>query len=636
MAKKWLIGIVLLAGAVLAGFAFLANQFGLDPENDWGAGRVIVAVTGIFFVLIAGLAATWGFWSAWWDGLKKALARVFLWFLNLPVVRGVRQAIRTTMMAFSNSRLGRWLSAFLLSPIRKALARLRASRLVRYFADSQDRLAALVAGILAVAVLTILTWFVSVGYWTEWPRTTAYYDQLAEAFLHGQTSLLAEPSPALLALEDPYVYENRQNVSYPWDTVLFNGKFYYYYGPAPALLLALAKTIYRGVIGDQVIVFAFVSGIFLFSSFLLLRVRSRLFPDLSWLYVIPAIAIAGMANPLPWLLNRPQVYEAAISGGQFFLMAGLYVGFSALDGKAPQLWKVGVMSALWLLAVASRMTLVPAVGFLLVMSTWRLFSQVKGKGSKLFALLVLSLPFAAGLVGLGWYNFDRFGSWLETGYRYQLTGKFVNSPDVHVFTLANFLSNLHNYFLNPFRSLDIFPYIKPNWGGHFIFFPIPGSEYSTSEQVTGLLMAVPYFLLASVLVVYLFKWGGKLLGAVLRKIPMLVKSSEDAFLPGWLLAVSGACLLSFTPFLLYMTSTMRYAADGVPLLSLMSTMGFWLVARSLAEKPGFKGWFVILVTVLAIASVVLSLLLAVTGYQARFEHLNPLLFDRLTRLLPPY
>jgi hypothetical protein len=32
-------------------------------------------------------------------------------------------------------------------------------------------------------------------------------------------------------------------------------------------------------------------------------------------------------------------------------------------------------------------------------------------------------------------------------------------------------------------------------------------------------------------------------------------------------------------------------------------------------------------------SAAIGLLLAVTGYQARFEHLNPLLFEQITRLL---
>jgi hypothetical protein len=66
-----------------------------------------------------------------------------------------------------------------------------------------------------------------------------------------------------------------------------------------------------------------------FSALLILRLRQRLFPMLGWKYVIPAIAIAGFANPLPWLLNRPAIYEAAIAAGQFFLMAGLYFCFSA-------------------------------------------------------------------------------------------------------------------------------------------------------------------------------------------------------------------------------------------------------------------------------------------------------------------
>ncbi len=46
-------------------------------------------------------------------------------------------------------------------------------------------------------------------------------------------------------------------------------------------------------------------------------------------------------------------------------------------------------------------------------------------------------------------------------------------------------------------------------------------------------------------------------------------------------------------------------------------------------------WFIMLVVVLTVYSVTVSLLLAVTGAEARFEHLNPDLFDKLTRWFTP-
>jgi hypothetical protein len=635
MPKKWLPGLLALGGAGLAGFALLANLFGLDPENDWEAGRVTVAAAGIGLLLLAAAIASRGFWAAAWMRVQNALRLLAARLLSLPVVQRMAQAARARQAAWARSRTGLWYAARVRAPLERAARRLRASRWVRYFADSQDRMAGLAGGLTALAVVVVYVWLISVGFWTRWPASTAYYDRLAEAFLHGQTSLLEQPDPALLALDDPYVYENRQHVPYPWDTVLYNGKFYYYFGAAPALPLMVVKSLYPGTVGEPYVVFAFVTGTFLAGSLLILRLRRRLFPGLSWHYVVPGIAIAGLANPLPWLLNRPGVYEAAISAGQFFLLAGLYTAFAAVDERRPVLWRAALASALWLLAIASRMTLAPAAAFLLAMTAWRAFRQLGRGRDRLLALAALALPFAVGLACLGWYNFDRFGSLLETGYRYQLTGKFVNSPDVHVFSPANLLLNAYTYLLNPFRTLSVFPYVKPNWGGHFLFFPIRGSELSTSEQVTGLLLAVPYFLLAAVTGARLLRRSWEAMRNDRRKQIHRTGREHDG-LAGWLpLAAGGACVLAFGPILLYMTQSMRYLGDGVPLLALTSTLGFWLAAQSLEGKRRPLGRLAILVAALAITSIVISLLLAVTGYQARFEHLNPVLFDQLTRLLPP-
>src|SRR5579862_7499946 len=63
-----------------------------------------------------------------------------------------------------------------------------------------------------------------------------YYDLLGRAFANGQLRLPAEPAPALLALADPW--SDRINRPYRLlDTVLYNGHYYLYHGPTPALLV---------------------------------------------------------------------------------------------------------------------------------------------------------------------------------------------------------------------------------------------------------------------------------------------------------------------------------------------------------------------------------------------------------------
>ena len=122
-----------------------------------------------------------------------------------------------------------------------------------------------------ILVLTVYTWLISVGTWTRWPTRWNSYDSLATSFRHGQLDLQMAPDAALLALPDPYDPAARTGVPSPQDVSLYRGRFYLYFGPVPALIVLVVKTVIDGLIGDQILVFAFVSGIFLIQAFFIAR-----------------------------------------------------------------------------------------------------------------------------------------------------------------------------------------------------------------------------------------------------------------------------------------------------------------------------------------------------------------------------
>jgi len=75
----------------------------------------------------------------------------------------------------------------------------------------------------------------------------------------------------------------------------------------------------------------FLSGTLIFTGLLLDKIRRKIFNDtVTWLSYF-LIGVAGIINPVLWLLSRPAVYEAAIAGGQFCLMGGLYLILEAFD-----------------------------------------------------------------------------------------------------------------------------------------------------------------------------------------------------------------------------------------------------------------------------------------------------------------
>jgi hypothetical protein len=105
-------------------------------------------------------------------------------------------------------------------------------------------------------VLTAYVWLVSIGTWTKWPQTYSHYDMLAAAFRLGQLYLEKQPSPALLALPNPYDPAMLKDVPYLMDASLYRGRYYLYFGPVPALILLVAKFLIPGVVWDLYLVFA--------------------------------------------------------------------------------------------------------------------------------------------------------------------------------------------------------------------------------------------------------------------------------------------------------------------------------------------------------------------------------------------
>ena len=56
---------------------------------------------------------------------------------------------------------------------------------------------------------------------------------------------------------------------------------------------------------------------------LIRRMGRRLFPGVPHYFVLMAIAVFAFANPTPYLIATPGIYEAAIGGCQAFLLVGL-------------------------------------------------------------------------------------------------------------------------------------------------------------------------------------------------------------------------------------------------------------------------------------------------------------------------
>jgi hypothetical protein len=478
-------------------------------------------------------------------------------------------------------------------------------------------------------VIVIYIWIVTTGKVTSWPVYTSYYGMLADAFLRGHTHLLVNPDPRLLELSDPYdPVANRPYRIH--DLSLYQRKYYLYWGPVPALLLAPVKWIRNAISVDQAdtwlnavihgrakwihntinvtdayLVFVFALGVVVFSTLLIVRLWRRLFYDSPWWTIIPGILVSGLGTPAPYLVSRAAVYEAAIMAGQCFLIGGIYWAFTALQQERVSAWRLFLAGCFWGLAVGSRVSLTVSVPILAVLVVWRIYR--KGTGNlldrvRLSMLTAFVTPLLISAMALGFYNCVRFGSWSELGGRYQLAGQHMaKMVDASKFlSTANILPNVFSYFLYPVTFTPVFPFIlAPVDRDPFAFlqFVTKSPDYNASEAVASILMVSPFLWFALV----------PLFALVIRLRQGLPMQCESSWI---VICLFCSALFSFMPVLLHQMSTMRYLADMTPSMVILAVIGVWQSHHLLKYKPlGSKVWYALIVG-LPLVSVVAGILLS--------------------------
>lgn len=476
-------------------------------------------------------------------------------------------------------------------------------------------------------VLTVYVWLISVGTWIHWPTHGFAYDALASAFRRGQLALEAAPDPALLALPDPYDPVARQDVTFIRDYSLYDGHYYLYFGPVPALILVLVKSLISGQIGDEYITFVFVAGIFVLMSLLIRSIRTRLFPDSSSWTVAPAVLTAGLMVPWTWFLTAPSKYTASIGAGQFFFLAGFFAAFSAFRHAALSRRKLFLAAVLWAAALGARISLILPIAFMtisILIGICLQYRQASGRAQPfLVAALSLIVPLVAALAGLAWYNWARFGSILEAGFMYQMGGVF-KWKHIGEFVWPGYsIQNFYNYWLNPPGVKYPFPYLFPKRGivePLLASLPIPGIYHA--QEITGLVYSAPFLVLALLPIFTILR----------QPFP----KDDSARLFRWLvIALLGSFLFGCAFFLSFFWAAERYLADFLPGLVLLSIIGMWQLDRYLTfTARGSTAYWTALLAVMA-TSILVSILLSMSFNTDGFRRLNPLLWRQLSNLFRP-
>lgn len=552
---------IFLTGLAIAGMAGFAGMIGLDktPEN-WGRIRLAIFVFGIFVM---------------------ACSIFYYRFADRFIQTGFFSAIKT--------------SAFY-----------RYSFILPIF----------------IVVVLIYVWFVSSGTWTAWNSPTRYYAALAQGFRYGNLFIPTRPNPLLAELKDPYEPANwRGKVEVPMDISYYEGRYYLYWGPTPAVILYALQPYYSGRIGDLFLVFGFVCGIFLFQIFILVLIWERFFRGLPLWILKLSIWVVGLAGPVTFMLGNfkgARIYEAAVTGGQFFLVAGLLLVLTEKN-KSISSWRLVFIGILSAFAVGARLTLVFPIGFLMLMCAFRIFKTNEGWLVKITKLILLGFPLALGIAALGWYNWARFGSVTESGLYYQLTGGFnIQKHYGELVNLKYILQNIFNYVFYPFKVEMQFPFFFPRYAYSvplFSFYTLP--DFYSGQWLTGILWTAPFIVFAIVPLANLL--------SIFRKRFGTDANDDQKNALNWILNVLiGVALLGFVFLLAFFWSAMRYLYDFVPALILLGAIGFWQGYQQLTERKKSTKLYSGIGIALTVFSIINSTLLAISVNDARFPIIDVL------------
>ncbi len=467
----------------------------------------------------------------------------------------------------------------------------------------------------ALAVELVYLFVISAGRFTHWPVITSYVNDLAEGFRHWHLHLATEPPAALLAKPNPF---DPANAGYwLWDASFHRGHYYLYWGPVPALLLAAVKTVLRisTAVGDQHLVF-WLTTLQLVAGTLLVERAGRLLFDRPPLALeVAAILAVGCANPVLYNLARPAVYEAAIVGGQAFLLLGLVFALDALAAATLRPGRLLSAGAAWAAAFGCRMSVGPTVALLTAVTLLGMVDRKSdGRRRLLSSAIWLGAPLALGLGLFLLYNRLRFDAWFDFGQGHQLTWINLSVGERFITT------NIRAYVRRPPVLSCRFPFAYALQDIGARAFP-PGyklpESYFVYEPVAGVLPTLPWSWMAPV----------ALLGAVRTVWRTRALSPRS-----WAVAATTiAATTALVPDLVLATATNRYLGDVVGAVALLGALGAFTAHEWLTPRRRLRWVMVAVALALSLATAALGLALGVKGQYAHFEVDNPPLYGKLVR-----
>jgi hypothetical protein len=583
-----------------------AFYIGLDNDSAWGIGRYQMLLFGVCIFLI-GIS----YWLVpkiifGYINLKNQLVRVFFIKTTIDRIQQLNKNIISIIQKIINL------------PV---IIRIRETRFYTWFSVHQNDVWLIIIFGFSIC---IYVWVITIGKFDKLPTGMDYYWMLSEAFQQGQTHLLIDPPSELMMLENPYEHKQRSDIVYLWDTSFYNGKYYLYWGPVPAIIGLIISLITFKPVTDALLVLLFVTGITLF-SLLLLRDVQKDYQYPSWVFWGGVLA-STVNIPLIFILARPKVYEASIAGGQFFVIAGFYALYRAFRTTDLHKGYLICFSIALGLACATRINLLASAIFLaLLFLGWRVYISNQRRIKLSIPIYIITFtPLLLICVALFWYNYHRFDSILEFGHRYQL-GIPVND---YTDTVSDkyIIPNLYTYIIRTPTLSTEFPFItiplpkgREKWWPSYINIP---KHYIYEEPVAGILFIVPLIGLTVLLI-------GALLWLLIDG-DILVSEIKENFYRcpfSWYgLSMLGYSFIQMFILMIFMYSALRYLLDISQVGIVFSTLFIGYFVQFFKNRPYLLRIISSMWILASLLTVTSGLLIGFTGDANNFLNQNPQLY----------
>ncbi len=280
-----------------------------------------------------------------------------------------------------------------------------------------------------------------------------YFSFLAEAFLHGSLAFISTP---------PYLH----------DLTSFGGKIYIYWGPAPVFLILPFVLLYGKEISDAF----YTSIIASFNPLILYLILSqiqklKLIRASSYQKIILCVFFAfGTVHFYLSIFGTVWFTSQVIS--TFYLLIGLFCITRFSESRS---LKTLILSALFFgLAVNSRSTLIfylPLFLFFYITSYINSNNSLKKKLYLLIFFIIGAIIFSLNT----YYNYLRFGSFFENGYKFQnYAAHFAEDKEKYgFFNIAYIPRNFYYMFIHLPTFINKPPFFSFDTEGNGVLFTSP-------------------------------------------------------------------------------------------------------------------------------------------------------------------